>query len=233
MRFQLPGRWWNTKTAFVSGVIACQLVHLVGGVLSMVRITIERPGDEPVMYRYEPAPVHAPAPVSTDEGLSAADEAALASLDVVEVERPAEPVRRRAAAKPRPVVPSKPVMTAAEQALDVYRVGYIDQYGSVARAAATDRVPASYLLALALVNGGSDYALKANNHFDVRCTSKTCPEGHCLRSDQPDQHKWFFTRYRSAAESYAAKAQSLDFVNFQDPAIARVVELYNLRRFDR
>jgi hypothetical protein len=125
------------------------------------------------------------------------------------------------------------VLTDAERAVDEYRRGYIDQFGSVARDASTDRVPASYLIALALLNGGSEYALRANNHFDVRCTSKSCAEGHCLRSDHPDQHKVFFTRYKSAAASFAAKAKSVDFVNFQDPSVARVVSLYNLKRFDQ
>lgn len=230
MRFYRRG-WWNTKTAFAAGVIACELVHLLFGLLSMVHITIERPGSDSVSYAI---PVHYSYPAPVEEGLSDEEESALASLDVVEVERPAEPARRkRSTARPRVSAPAKPVLTVAEQAFDAYRIGYISQYGTVARDAATSRVPASYLLALALVNGGSEYAHKANNHFDERCTSRTCPDGHCLRSDTPEQHKWFFTRYKTAAASYAAKARSVDFVNYQDPAIARVVELYNLRRFDR
>lgn len=204
--------------------------------ISRFRVVVveKNPAPAPI---YVPSAAPAPVPISTsgieDEGLTLEEEYALASLDVEEKPRPKEKVYRRA--KPKVVAAKVPVveMTASERDLNAKRLDYIRRYSDVARGAASRKVPASYLLARALVDGGSEYAHKANNHFDVRCTSTTCPEGHCLRSDHPDQHKWFFTKYKTVAASYAAKAKSVDFVNLQDPAVARVISLYNLKRFDK
>lgn len=204
--------------------------------ISRFRVVVveKNPAPAPI---YVPSAVPAPVPIAIsgidDEGLSMEQEYALASLDVEEKERPKEKVYRKAKRRVKTVTRPVVEMTDSERDLDGFRRHYIDQFGPIARSASTSRVPASYLLALALTRGGSAFALKANNHFDVRCTSTTCPEGHCLRSDHPDQHKWFFTKYKTVAASYAAKAKSVDFVNLQDPAVARVISLYNLKRFDK
>lgn len=226
------GRFWLTA-GFLLGFIVNGWLIPDFSQYRLVRVVDEAPTYQPHFI---------PSDYSSERVVSDLDierEEELAALDVIEVEpvEPRKPVARKKPAVKRvsaPPPPPAPVfeLTAFERSVDSYRKNYIAKYASVAQAAATSRVPASYLLALALVRGGSEYALKANNHFDVRCTSKTCPKGHCLRSDHHEQHKWFFVRYPDAAASYSAQAKA-DFVNESAPDLARVTLVYNLKRFDK
>ena len=55
-------------------------------------------------------------------------------------------------------------------------------------------IPASITLAQGLLEsnaGSSNLANKANNHFGIKCFSKTCKNGHCMNATD-DTHKDFF-----------------------------------------
>lgn len=89
---------------------------------------------------------------------------------------------------------------------------YIRQY---AKTAVTEmelyRIPASITLAQGLLEsdaGGSLLAKEANNHFGVKCFSKTCKKGHC-RNMSDDSHKDFFINYPSAWRSFRAHSKLL------------------------
>lgn len=68
------------------------------------------------------------------------------------------------------------------------------------------KIPASISLAQGLIEsraGTSRLAVKANNHFGMKCFSRSCKKGHCMNATD-DSHKDFFRNFRSAWESYRA-----------------------------
>jgi len=72
-------------------------------------------------------------------------------------------------------------------------------------------IPASVAMAQGLLEsdaGQSRLATKANNHFGVKCHSRTCAAGHCLNSAD-DSHKDFFIKYTNAWGSFRAHSQFL------------------------
>lgn len=252
--WQLRAAFIDRRVVFAGGLaVGYALSAWVAPVLSRVHISFD--GPEPVSVYDEEQEREREEALQAVEDLGRIPDDELAQLDVIEtgegslssvpekLKRPAKRAKEKtAAAKPRPVeAAAKPavVLTAEEERLNGRRLEYIERHHGDAEAASAvvgGRVKASYLLALALTKGGSEYALKANNHFDLRCLSKTCPEGHCLRSDADDQHKWFFTRYRSAAESYKAQAKALASSKNSlpmSPAMDRLIKIYSLQNFDR
>lgn len=67
-------------------------------------------------------------------------------------------------------------------------------------------IPASIKLAQGLLEsnvGESRLAVHNNNHFGIKCFSKTCGKGHCSNFTD-DSHKDFFRKYKNAWESYRA-----------------------------
>ena len=65
-------------------------------------------------------------------------------------------------------------------------------------------IPASITLAQGLLEsnaGESRLATRNNNHFGIKCFSRTCRKGHCSNFTD-DTHKDFFRKYKSAWESY-------------------------------
>lgn len=84
---------------------------------------------------------------------------------------------------------------------------YIKRFSPVAKAEMKKfGIPASITLAQGLLEsdaGGSRLARKANNHFGIKCFSKSCRKGHCLNFTD-DSHKDFFRNYNNVWESYRA-----------------------------
>lgn len=67
-------------------------------------------------------------------------------------------------------------------------------------------IPASIKMAQAILEsqaGRSSLATKNNNHFGVKCFSRTCKKGHCSNFGD-DSHKDFFRKYNTAWESWRA-----------------------------
>jgi flagellum-specific peptidoglycan hydrolase FlgJ len=95
---------------------------------------------------------------------------------------------------------------------------YIEKYAAVAIAEMHKfKIPASVILAQGLVESGSGtsrLAREANNHFGMKCFSKKCRTGHCIRATD-DSHKDFFRKYPSAWESFRAHSQLLHAPHYQ------------------
>ncbi len=89
---------------------------------------------------------------------------------------------------------------------------YIERFSNIA-VSEMDKygIPASISMAQAIVesrSGTSTLAVKNNNHFGIKCFSKSCPKGHCSNFTD-DHHKDFFRKYTGAVESWHAHSQFL------------------------
>jgi flagellum-specific peptidoglycan hydrolase FlgJ len=84
---------------------------------------------------------------------------------------------------------------------------YIKKYATVAVEEMKEYgIPASITLAQGLLEsnaGDSRLAVDANNHFGIKCFSRSCQKGHC-KNFTDDTHKDFFRTYPSVWESYRA-----------------------------
>ncbi|MEL6655190.1 MAG: glucosaminidase domain-containing protein [Bacteroidota bacterium] len=73
-------------------------------------------------------------------------------------------------------------------------------------------IPVSITLAQGLLEsniGQSRLALENNNHFGIKCFSKSCKKGHCTNFND-DHHKDFFRKFISVEESYEAHSKVLE-----------------------
>ncbi|GEM_PF-425884 len=89
---------------------------------------------------------------------------------------------------------------------------YIRRFEKVARVEMEKfSIPASICMAQGLLesNGGTSLlATRNNNHFGIKCFSKSCKKGHCSNFSD-DSHKDFFRIYGSAWESWRAHSKLL------------------------
>lgn len=89
---------------------------------------------------------------------------------------------------------------------------YIEQYAPIAVSEMDNSgIPASISMAQAIIEsraGTSVLAVKNNNHFGIKCFSKTCPQGHCSNYTD-DHHKDFFIKYADGKGSWHAHSQFL------------------------
>jgi flagellum-specific peptidoglycan hydrolase FlgJ len=89
---------------------------------------------------------------------------------------------------------------------------YVKRFATVAQTEMEKfGIPASITLAQGLLEsnvGESKLAVENNNHFGIKCFSKSCKKGHCSNHSD-DTHKDFFRKYNSAWESYRAHSQLL------------------------
>lgn len=90
--------------------------------------------------------------------------------------------------------------------------GYIERFTALA-VAEMDRtgIPASISMAQAIIEsraGSSKLAQRNNNHFGIKCFSKSCPKGHCSNYND-DHHKDFFRMYASPEVSWQEHSQFL------------------------
>lgn len=111
---------------------------------------------------------------------------------------------------------SAPVDPFEDQATDSDKdkkvKAYIRRYRDVAQAEMEKfGIPASIKMAQGILeseSGSSRLATKNNNHFGIKCFSKSCAKGHCSNFSD-DHHKDFFRAYKSAWESWRAHSQLL------------------------
>ncbi len=84
---------------------------------------------------------------------------------------------------------------------------YIKRFGKIAIAEKNKfGIPASIILAQGILEsdcGNSRLAKNANNHFGMKCFSKSCKKGHCMNFSD-DSHKDFFKIFKTPWESYRA-----------------------------
>ncbi|WP_116107449.1 glycoside hydrolase family 73 protein [Lewinella sp. IMCC34191] len=89
---------------------------------------------------------------------------------------------------------------------------YVAEYVRIARDQMESHgIPASITLAQGLLESGvgkSSLALRNNNHFGLKCFSKSCKKGHCSNHSD-DHHKDFFRIFSSPEESYRAHGELL------------------------
>lgn len=72
-------------------------------------------------------------------------------------------------------------------------------------------IPASITMAQAIIesrSGTSVLAVRNNNHFGIKCFSKSCPKGHCSNHTD-DHHKDFFRIYGAKEGSWRAHSEFL------------------------
>ena len=156
-------------------------------------------------------------------------------------------------------------MNTEEKDKDFDRRDYINRYAGVAIAEMNKYgIPASITLAQGIhetAAGTSRLAKEAKNHFGIKCFSRKCKEGHCIRASD-DSHKDFFFNYESVWESYRHHSKflkngsrysglfELDRTDYKGWAhglqnagyatsptyaknLIRIIELYNLHQFDQ
>ena len=89
---------------------------------------------------------------------------------------------------------------------------YVKRFASVAQAEMKKfGIPASITLSQGLIEsnaGDSRLSREINNHFGMKCFSRTCKKGHC-KNFTDDTHKDFFRAYATAWESYRAHSKML------------------------
>lgn len=141
---------------------------------------------------------------------------------------------------------------------------YVQRYAKLA-IAEMDKygIPASIKLAQALHESGagkSKIAQHNNNHFGIKCFSKTCKKNHCSNFSD-DSHKDFFRKYENAWASYRDHSQFLQKPRYKSlyqlpkndykawakglkkagyatdknypQKLIRIIERLNLQRFDK
>lgn len=89
---------------------------------------------------------------------------------------------------------------------------YVKLHLPSAKQAAKDyNIPISITLAQGLLEsnaGESLLARKANNHFGIKCFSRTCRKGHCMNATD-DSHKDFFIIFKTDADCFEYRSAFL------------------------
>jgi flagellum-specific peptidoglycan hydrolase FlgJ len=97
-------------------------------------------------------------------------------------------------------------------AREIEQLSYVSTYRDLAlRQQREHGIPASITLAQGLLESGigkSTLAVRNNNHYGLKCFSRSCQKGHCSNHSD-DHHKDFFRIFDSPAESYLAHAKLL------------------------
>jgi flagellum-specific peptidoglycan hydrolase FlgJ len=96
---------------------------------------------------------------------------------------------------------------------------YIERYSKIA-VAEMDKfgIPASITMAQAIIesrSGKSALAVYNNNHFGIKCFSKSCAAGHCSNYTD-DNHKDFFRKYANSTDSWREHSQFLMKNRYRD-----------------
>lgn len=101
---------------------------------------------------------------------------------------------------------------------ELYTKLYIYQYRELAKTIGRKHnIPTSVILGQAILESGSGMstlALKANNHFGIKCFSKKCSQGHCVNAND-DHHKDFFRSYSNVWQSYEDYARFINKPRYQ------------------
>jgi flagellum-specific peptidoglycan hydrolase FlgJ len=136
--------------------------------------------------------------------------------------------KRAATAPPPPARPTPaPAAPAAEGSKRDRQLAYVRKYAPLAKAEMRKYgIPASITLAQGLLEsnvGSSKLALENNNHFGIKCFSRTCRKGHCSNFTD-DSHKDFFRIFGNVADSYHSHSQLLKQPRYRS--------LFKLKRSD-
>ncbi|MEM6316372.1 MAG: glucosaminidase domain-containing protein [Bacteroidota bacterium] len=115
--------------------------------------------------------------------------------------------------------PMKPVRKPIVMTPKVKKqLAYVKRFANVAQEEMRKfNIPASITLAQGLIEtnaGASPLATKNNNHFGIKCFSKSCKKGHCSNFSD-DSHKDFFRKYASSWESFRAHSKLLTYKRYK------------------
>lgn len=112
----------------------------------------------------------------------------------------------------KPASKKKKVLSPAEQAKKDKQLAYVSTYKDVAiKEMEKYGIPASITLAQGILEsnmGQSKLATRNNNHFGIKCFSRSCRKGHCSNFTD-DSHKDFFRKYSNVWDSYRAHSSLL------------------------
>lgn len=108
--------------------------------------------------------------------------------------------------------PPPPLVTLTNYEVDAAKMNYIERFASVAIAEMEKyNIPASITLAQGLLEsnaGRSTLSSRYNNHFGIKCHSRTCDRGHCVNYEDDHPHDRFVV-FRNAWSSYRAHSMVL------------------------
>ncbi len=118
-----------------------------------------------------------------------------------------------------PIAPAKPKRKPIAMTPKVKKqLAYVKRFANVAQEEMRKfNIPASITLAQGLIEtnaGQSSLATKNNNHFGIKCFSKSCKKGHCANFSD-DSHKDFFRKYASSWESFRAHSKLLTYKRYK------------------
>ncbi|PHI19802.1 hypothetical protein CEQ90_11295 [Lewinellaceae bacterium SD302] len=129
---------------------------------------------------------------------------------------------------PAPAVPKK-VWTAKQKR----QLAYVADFRALAQEEMRKNgVPASITLAQGLLEsniGKSRLARENNNHFGIKCFSRSCRKGHCTNFSD-DSHKDFFMKFGSTEESYHAHSKLLKKDRYKKLFELRITDYKNWAR---
>lgn len=98
------------------------------------------------------------------------------------------------------------------------QLAYVQRFVDIAKGEQSKYgIPASITLAQGLLEsdaGESPLSAQANNHFGIKCFSRTCGRGHC-RNFTDDSHKDFFRVFPSAWESFRSHSMLLQGARYK------------------
>lgn len=98
------------------------------------------------------------------------------------------------------------------------QLAYVQRFADIAKTEQSKfGIPASITLAQGLLEsdaGESPLSAQANNHFGIKCFSRTCGRGHC-RNFTDDSHKDFFRVFPSAWESFRSHSMLLQGARYK------------------
>ncbi|GJM31070.1 MAG: hypothetical protein DHS20C18_00710 [Saprospiraceae bacterium] len=108
------------------------------------------------------------------------------------------------------------------------QLAYVDRYADIAKTEMRKfGIPASITLAQGLLEsnvGESRLATKNNNHFGIKCFSRSCKKGHCSNFTD-DSHKDFFRKYGNSWDSFRSHSNLLKLNK-------RYASLFKLKKSD-
>jgi len=107
---------------------------------------------------------------------------------------------------------------SANQLTEAMALDYISRFREIAQKEMNAYgIPASISLAQGLIEsraGDSKLARNNNNHFGMKCFSRSCKRGHCSNFTD-DTHKDFFRKFKSPWESWRAHSVMLSQGRYQ------------------
>lgn len=196
-REPLPGRLWLWLRQFPTATV-CICIFLCGMVFTKVAMNWGRTGKE---MAGDPITSACPPPAPQPSG-EPGKEVALSAMPLPDIFKPSHD-----ADNPWVLTDFIPEDEEGRRTR-----AYVERFAKIAL---TEKerygIPASIKLAQAIIEtnaGTSKLATKANNHFGVKCFSRTCKKGHCINFGD-DSHKDFFRKYGSAWESWRAHSRMI------------------------